>query len=269
MPWSVLSPILIVSGALTLIALERRFPYAPKQKLFRPGLLTDLIGYGLLQSYLLGLLITGIIHYIDGSSGLSRLRLVSDWPVWFQLLFLLVTHDLYIYWFHRWQHHSDTLWRIHEAHHSVDDVDWLSGARSHSLEILVNQTIEFLPIVLLGAAPEVALMKATIDAVWGMYIHSNIDVHSGWLQRVINGPEMHRWHHSRDLPAPGKNFGTKFGFWDYFFGTAHLPTDKPERYGTNDVHYPKFGASAYLKQHLYAFRPWDKAGSANQEVNHG
>lgn len=259
MAWSVLSPIVIVAGALVLIALERRFPYAPTQKLFRPGLFTDLVGYGLVQSYLLGLVITALIHFIDESSGLSRLHLVSDWPVWVQLGFFLVTHDLYIYWFHRWQHHSDRLWRIHEAHHSVDDVDWLSGARSHSLEILINQTIEFLPIVLLGAAPEVALMKATIDAVWGMYIHSNIDVRSGWLQRVINGPEMHRWHHSRDLPAPGMNFGTKFGFWDYAFGTAYLPETKPARYGTDDDAYPKLGAAAYFKQHLYAFRPWDKS----------
>lgn len=115
-----------------------------------------------------------------------------------------VTHDFYIYCFHRLQHRSNLLWRTHAAHHSVDDVDWLSGTRSHALEITINQTIEFLPIVLLGAAPEVALMKATIDAVWGMYIHSNLNVRSGVLQRVINGPEMHRWHHARELEMPGQ-----------------------------------------------------------------
>jgi hypothetical protein len=46
----------------------------------------------------------------------------------------------------------------------ASDVDWLSGARSHALEILINQTIEFAPIVLLGAAPEVALIKLTRPA---------------------------------------------------------------------------------------------------------
>ena len=34
-----------------------------------------------------------------------------------------------------------------------------------------------------------------ISAVWGMYIHSNINVNTGRLQKFINGPEMHRWHH--------------------------------------------------------------------------
>jgi sterol desaturase/sphingolipid hydroxylase (fatty acid hydroxylase superfamily) len=254
MSWALLSPLIIVVSAFVLIWLERLFPYEPRQRLFRQGFFTDLFGYGLIQSYALGLAITAFITWIDEQSGLSRLRIVGDWPVLAQLGFFFVTHDFYIYWFHRLQHHSDVLWRIHEAHHSVDDVDWLSGTRSHVFEILINQTIEFLPIVLLGAAPEVALMKATLDAVWGMYIHSNIDVRTGWLQRVINGPEMHRWHHARDLPAPGKNFATKLAVWDFLFGTAHLPPEKPARYGLADSRYPKAGAFAYLLQHWYSFR---------------
>jgi sterol desaturase/sphingolipid hydroxylase (fatty acid hydroxylase superfamily) len=254
MRWEYLSPILIVGSAAVLIGLERLSPYDRRQKLFREGFFTDLIGYGLLQSYALGLLITGLIRYIDSSTGLSRLGLVSDWPVGVQLLFFFVTHDFYIYWFHRLQHYSDRLWRIHEAHHSVDDVDWLSGTRSHALEIMINQTIEFLPIALLGAAPEVALMKATLDAVWGMYIHSNIDVRSGRLQYVLNGPEMHRWHHATDLAAPGKNFSTKLALWDWLFGTAHLPAAKPTGYGLSDPGYPKRGFFAYLTQHWVSFR---------------
>ena len=255
MRWEILSPILIVGSALVLIGLERLFPYDKRQRLLREGFFTDLIGYGLFQSYLLGLGITALIRWIDAESGLSRLQLVSDWPVALQLFFFFVTHDFYIYCFHRLQHRSNLLWRIHEAHHSVDDVDWLSGTRSHSLEILINQTIEFLPIALLGAAPEVALMKATLDAVWGMYIHSNLNVRTGPLQYVINGPEMHRWHHARNLPMPGRNFATKLAVWDWLFGTAYLPASKPPAYGLDDAKYPKIGMLAYVAQHLYAFRP--------------
>jgi sterol desaturase/sphingolipid hydroxylase (fatty acid hydroxylase superfamily) len=252
--WIWLSPVLIVLSALVLIGLERLIPYEPRQRLLRPGLFTDLFGYGVIQSYFLGLAITGLIAAIDRTSGLSRLQLVSHWPVAIQLFFFFVTHDFYIYWFHRLQHRSDTLWRIHEAHHSVDDVDWLSGTRSHAFEILINQTIEFLPIALLGAAPEVALMKATLDAVWGMYIHSNLDVRHGLLGYVFNGPEMHRWHHSRDLEIPGKNYGTKLALWDFLFKTAYRPAGKPERYGLPDPEYPKTGVLAYLTQHAYSFR---------------
>jgi sterol desaturase/sphingolipid hydroxylase (fatty acid hydroxylase superfamily) len=182
------------------------------------------------------------------------MHLISDWPVTLQVVFFVVTHDFYIYWFHRWQHKSIYLWRLHEAHHSPRSVDWLSGVRSHSLEILINQTVEFLPIVLLGAAPEVALFKGAISAIWGMYIHSNIDIRTGYLQFIINGPEMHRWHHANDKQVYHKNFATKLAVWDWLFGSAFFPKDKkPHNYGLN-YHFP----NNYFKQHAYAFRKFNR-----------
>lgn len=221
----------ITLGALALIGLERLLPYEPRQRLFRRGLALDLLWYAVAQSYVLSIVIALVIAALDQATGWSQHGVISHWPVWAQVLFFLISHDLYIYLFHRLQHHSMLLWRIHEAHHSPHDVDWLSGARSHPLEILINQTIEFAPILLLGAAPEVPAIKGMLDSVWGMYIHSNIDVRSGWLQFVINGPEMHRWHHARELAVPGKNFSTKFAIWDWLFGTAYLPKTKPKDYG--------------------------------------
>ena len=246
--WSVISPACIALAAIVLIALERLRPYAPGRRFFRPGFWDDLLGYAFIQSYLLGLLIARITAWLDGATGLGRLHLVAGWPVAAQVALFVVTHDLYIYLFHRLQHRSPLLWRIHEAHHATRDVDWLSGSRSHALEILINQTIEFTPIVLLGAAPEVALIKLTIDTVWGMYIHANVDVRSGRLQRVINGPEMHRWHHALEI-RDGVNFATKLAFWDWLGGTAHLPAGKPAGYGIAEP-FP----SGYLAQQLHAFR---------------
>lgn len=243
---------IIVTAAFTLIALERRFPYDPGQRLFRRGWFNDLVLYTLVQSYLLGLVIDAFIRFADGRTGLSRLHLVSAWPLPVQMAFFFVVHDLYIYWFHRLQHRSAILWRIHEAHHSTEDVDWLSGSRSHALEILINQTVEFAPIVLLGAAPEVALFKGTIDAVWGMYIHANINVRAGAIQYVINGPQMHRWHHSTEFSGYGFNYATKLAVWDWLFGTAYLPARKPPGYGIAGGE--RFPAN-FLLQQLWAFRP--------------
>jgi sterol desaturase/sphingolipid hydroxylase (fatty acid hydroxylase superfamily) len=249
MSWAILSPALIVAGACLLVLLERRFPYDPRQRLFREGFWNDFVLYTLVQSYLLGLVIAAIIRTIDHGTG-SRLHLVSAWPVGLQFLFFLFTHDLYIYCFHRLQHRFPLLWRIHEAHHSTRDVDWLSGSRSHPLEILINQTIEYAPIALLGAHPDVLFMKGAIDAVWGMYIHSNIDVKSGVLQYVINGPEMHRWHHTIEITEGGLNYSTKFAFWDWLFGTAYLPAHKPAGYGVQGLDFPR----NYFLQILHAFR---------------
>ena len=253
MSWEVLAPALVVAGALVIASLERAFPFE-RQRALREGFWTDLVGYGLLQSYILALLIGLLIRSIDEGTGLSRLGLVAAWPVGLQVAFFVITHDLYIYTFHRWQHQSPVLWRLHEAHHSNTAIDWAAATRSHSLEILLNQTIEFAPMVLLGAAPEVPLIKGALSAVWGLWIHSNVDVRTGRLQWVLNGPEAHRWHHALDADARDRNFATKFAFWDRLFGTAWLPEEgrRPRGYGLTDV--PAF-PRGYFRQHAAAFRP--------------
>jgi sterol desaturase/sphingolipid hydroxylase (fatty acid hydroxylase superfamily) len=242
--WRILSPIIIVAGALVLIALERRFPYRPGQRLLRAGLWTDLLLYAFAQSYVLGLLID------HGARALPRLGWVTAWPPALQLAFFIVLHDLYIYGFHRLQHRVPLLWRIHEAHHSGRDVDWLSGARSHPLEILINQTIEFVPMSVLGAAPGVIAAKLALDVVWGMYIHSNVDARRTILSYVLNGPELHRWHHATDVIDV--NFATKLALWDWLLGTSYHPAGrKPEGYGLVGA---EMFPAGYLGQLTFAFR---------------
>ncbi|MFN3874096.1 MAG: sterol desaturase family protein, partial [Ignavibacterium sp.] len=247
------SILIIVSAAVLFLILERLFPYNKGQEILREGFFDDLALYTIAQSYILSILIFGyIINFIDSTTGISRLKLFADVPIWIQLIFFTITHDIYIYWMHRWQHSNKWLWRIHEAHHSPKKVDWLSGSRSHALEILINQTVEFAPIVLLGSPPEIIAYKGVISAVWGMYIHSNLDVKTGWLQKIINGPEMHRWHHSTGK-GRNRNFATKFAIWDWIWGTAFLPPTKPDEYGLK-TYFPK----NYFAQTIYAFRSFKK-----------
>ncbi len=274
MSLQILSLIIISAAAVLMIVLEKYYPYTKGQKIFREGFFNDIVMYAVFQSYVLGLIIFGFLNWIKYNTDLYQYSLIGSWPVWVQVLFFLVTHDFYIYWFHRWQHHNKILWRTHEAHHSPKTIDWLSGARSHSLEILINQTVEFAPIILLGAAPEVAIYKGMISAIWGMFIHSNIDVRLGKLQYFINGPEMHRWHHSDDGGKEYQNnFSTKLAVWDWLFGTAFFPDPairKPKRFGLSDT--PDYPLSekefphknflkvfiadikAYIRQHIFAFR---------------
>jgi sterol desaturase/sphingolipid hydroxylase (fatty acid hydroxylase superfamily) len=239
---------------LLMVACEQKWPANPSQRLFREGFWLDLFWYTIFEGALLGFVIWALITGIDAQTGWSRLHWVSSWPIGAQLAFFWVTHDLYIYWFHRWQHSNRFLWRTHEAHHSGKDVDWLSGSRSHSIEILINQTIEYAPITLLGAHPMVAVFKGMLDATWGMFIHSNISVKMGWLQYLLNGPEMHRWHHSAE-DERAVNFATKIALWDWIFGTGSRPRREPQAYGLwGDPEFPK----GYFRQHLWAFRAFPR-----------
>lgn len=241
---------ILVFSAVVFIFLERIFPYSKGLPLFREGFWVDLVWYTFIQSYFLKILIFDfIIQPLDRHFHLSDLHIISHWPVALQVIFLLITHDLYIYWFHRWQHHSNILWRTHEAHHSNKEVDWPAGTRSHSLEILINQTIEFAPIIFLGANPIVVPIKALLDAVWGLYIHSNINVKHGKLIYFFNGPEMHQWHHADQREVFYANYATKFSAWDWLFETAYLPSHKPKQFGLPYA-FPK----DYFLQHAFAFR---------------
>ena len=251
---------MMIMGTSVIIAtLEKLYPYNKGQRLFRKYFFTDFAWYTIFLSYVMGVVIfRWVIPGIDSLGWIERPTFLSDWPVWVQILVFVVSHDLWIYWWHRLQHNNRFLWRIHEAHHSAVEVDWVAGSRTHVLETLINQTVEYGPIILLGAHPLVALSKGVIDAVWGMYIHSNIGVRTGKLQYFINGPEMHRWHHSAEVHDI--NYSTKFAIWDWLFKTAYLPKHRVERYGLGgDTVFP----DNVIAQQAFAFRKFEPVDEAN------
>jgi len=48
------------------------------------------------------------------------------------------------------------------------------------------------------------------------------------MKILFNHPEMHIWHHAKNLPVEkrtGVNFGITLAIWDYIFGTVHMPYD--------------------------------------------
>lgn len=47
-----------------------------------------------------------------------------------------------------------------------------------------------------------------------------------FMKHIFNHPEMHIWHHAKDLPKDrhtGVNFGLSLAIWDFLFGTAYIP----------------------------------------------
>ncbi|WP_184542183.1 sterol desaturase family protein [Mucilaginibacter sp. FT3.2] len=253
-----ITSVILACWLVFIIAWERISPYRKGLAFFREGFWIDLVWYTLIQSYFLKILIFDyIIMPLQKHFDLSHLHLMSNWPVALQVLFFVVTHDLYIYLFHRFQHSNKALWRIHEAHHSGKEVDFLAGSRSHIMEIIINQTIEFAPIILLGANPVVVPIKALIDAMFGMFIHANIKVKLGKLKYLINTPELHLWHHANYQEVFHANFSTKLSVWDYLFGTVydpgHAPGNKPENWGLY-YDYPR----DYFLQHVFSIKRFDE-----------
>ncbi|MFI5136413.1 MAG: sterol desaturase family protein [Sphingobacteriales bacterium] len=250
--------IILICWVIFIITWERISPYRKGLPFFRDGFWVDLVWYTIIQSYFLKILIFGyIISPIQQHFAYTGFQFIKSWSLTEQVLFFLVVHDFYIYLFHRWQHSNKILWRTHEAHHSGKEIDFLAGSRSHTLEIIINQTIEFAPIVILGADPAVVPIKAMLDAMFGMFIHANVNVRFGKLKYFLNSPELHLWHHANYREVFHANFATKFSVWDYLFGTVYFPGHKPgdqqENWGLY-YDYPK----DYFLQHAFSVKRFDE-----------
>lgn len=143
-----------------------------------------------------------------------------------QVVLMLIVADFLRYWQHRAMHRSPTLWRLHAVHHSPDRLYWLNVGRFHPLEEVLQSLVETLPFVILGVDARVLAGYYVFYAVNGFFQHSNCDVRLGPLNKLIAGPELHRWHHAAEIREANHNYGNKLIIWDTLFGTRFLPADR-------------------------------------------
>src|SRR5882672_2142066 len=163
----------------------------------------------------------------------------QDWPLLAQMLAMVLAVDLLRYWLHRACHKFTPLWRLHEVHHSPDLLYTLNVGRFHPLEKLLHFSLDTVPFVLLGVAPEVIAGYFLLYSVNGFFQHSNVRLRYGWLNYIVGSAETHRWHHARDPKTAACNFGNTTIVWDLLFGTWYLPKDRSLEIGIPDRDYPK------------------------------
>ena len=72
------------------------------------------------------------------------------WPVWAQAVLMVLSVDFLRYWLHRAAHETETLWRLHAVHHSVEQLYWLNTGRFHPIEKAFQMALDSLPFVLMG-----------------------------------------------------------------------------------------------------------------------
>lgn len=179
---------------------------------------------------------------------------ISTWPVWAQLLTLFVVRD-FIHWnIHRLLHRVPWLWEFHKVHHSVKQMGFAAHLRFHWMETVVYRTIEYIPLGMIGFGIQEFFFVHLIALSIGHFNHSNIRIPLGPLKYILNNPQMHTWHHARQLPEKyryGVNYGISLSLWDHLFGTAY---DKHDNCGIElgfegDEHFPK----GFLGQVKYGF----------------
>lgn len=150
-----------------------------------------------------------------------------NWPLFVQVILGLYVAEFGLYWAHRIAHVTPFFWRFHAIHHSVTKLWFVNTGRFHFLDSLWKIALSLTPLLLLGAPMEVIQWISAITAFIGLLTHCNVDMKCGILNYIFSTPELHRWHHSRDLAEGNRNYGENVILWDQLFGTFIHPDRRP------------------------------------------
>ena len=182
--------------------------------------------------------------YDDGFGPLARM------PLWAQAIFFVVVSDFLTYWIHR-GFHGATMWKYHAIHHSSEDLDWISAARFHPVNIFLGTVLVDVGLLLAGISPNVMLWVGPFTTATSAMVHANLNWTFGPFKYVLASPVFHRWHHTAAERGGSSNFAGTFPIWDLMFGTFYMPENKlPDAYGIADQSFPEgFGG-----QMMYPFR---------------
>jgi sterol desaturase/sphingolipid hydroxylase (fatty acid hydroxylase superfamily) len=137
-------------------------------------------------------------------------------------LLAVVMLDLAIYAQHVAFHRVHIFWRLHRMHHTDMDIDVTTGARFHTLEILLSMAIKIGIVALIGAPAWSVLTFEILLNATSMFNHSNILINpriDHILRLLLVTPDMHRVHHSVIIRETNSNYGFNFPCWDRLFGT--------------------------------------------------
>lgn len=244
----------LVLTILIFVPFERLFAARP-QKIFRRGLLTDLV-FLFLNGWLVLLGVAAIFAvatFVNQSILPSAVRqAIGDLPYLVQVLIAIVIGDLGIYWTHRMLHAVPAMWHIHAVHHAVEELDWLAAIHQHPLDVTFMKAGSLFPLFALGFSAEAIGTYLAIYYWQSWLAHANVRLSYGPLRHVLVSPEFHHWHHCVEPEARDKNFAGIFSFYDVLFGSAYLPEGQKAK--TFGVDHPM--PSGYLALLVYPFVAW-------------
>jgi|SRR6202521_974169 len=186
-----------------------------------------------------------IIDFFENGHGpLAKL------PFWLQTVAYLLVSDFLLYWIHR-VFHAGAFWKYHAVHHSSEEVDWISAARFHPVNLSLGPVLVDVVLLLGGVPPAVLGILVPFNVLMSAFVHANLNWSLGPFKYVIASPIFHRWHHTALDRGGSKNFAGTFPIIDLMFGTFYMPQyELPSDYGIGDPSFPRsFGG-----QLLYPFK---------------
>ncbi len=201
-----------------------------------PDLGHTLVSKGIVQVVAATIVAMGIAQAVDAEGSWLW---PTEWPLAMQIVLGLFIAEGGLYLAHRIAHAWPRLWCFHAVHHSVERLWIVNTGRFHFVDAMVSILL-CQPLLYLAGAPKlIFLWVAAITAFIGILTHCNVEMRTGWLNRIFNTPELHRWHHSRIAAEGNTNFGENLMLFDQIFRTYFLPARRPPVDIGIDSHMPK------------------------------
>jgi sterol desaturase/sphingolipid hydroxylase (fatty acid hydroxylase superfamily) len=137
------------------------------------------------------------------------------------------------YWWHRWRHEHNFLWRgFHQIHHSPQRLEVITSFYKHPGEMIANSIIgSLLVYTFLGLSLEAGAIYTMCTALGEFFYHTNIKT-PRWIGFIFQRPEMHRIHHQHNRHK--NNYGD-ITWWDMLFGTYENPKEWVHTCGFDDA----------------------------------
>ncbi len=217
--------------AVTLLLLERWIPHertwSKSDGQFISDILHTLVSKGTVQTLVVFSAAIGLAAYITPMAEAGYGIWPRQWPLATQILLGIVIAEFSFYWAHRIAHEWHPLWHFHAIHHSVTRLWVVNTGRFHFIDSLKSILPGTGILLILGAPMEVLTWLSAITAYIGILTHCNVEMRFGFLSMIFNTPELHRWHHSKDLREGNKNYGENLMLWDWIFGTWFNENRRP------------------------------------------
>jgi sterol desaturase/sphingolipid hydroxylase (fatty acid hydroxylase superfamily) len=222
-------PLLIFSTLIIIFTLESAFPhYRNREHRIEhafPHVLTAIFNGIITRLLLAGLTLQAIYWGGQRSLGLAQ---ALPFPSYAKTVVVLVLFDVWMYFWHMANHRFTFFWRFHRAHHADTDMDTTTALRFHPGELVLSTFIRMPIVIFLGMSFAELVLFETMLNLSTLFHHSNMAVPEKWdrmLRAFMVTPNMHRVHHSIEMPETNSNFTSMLSVWDRLFRTFRTRED--------------------------------------------
>ena len=130
--------------------------------------------------------------------------------------------DLAMYWWHRFNHKNQFLWKFHFVHHVDTHMDVGTSLRFHIGELILSTFYKSGIILIFGITLAEFLFYEIILVLSIQFHHSNLKLNDrieSSLSKILVTPKYHTNHHTKARVSREANYASIFTLWDKLFYT--------------------------------------------------